>query len=112
MYLTAQAFGATFGFIAERPAGTSLIFDYAVDRGLLPALERRALWMLETRVARVGEPFRTFFQPADLAARLAGAGFVSIADLGRDQLNARYFSGRADNLRVSGTMGRLVIARR
>ena len=112
MYLTAEAFDATLGFIASRPAGTAVVFDYAVDRAALPMLERLALTMLEKRVARAGEPFRTFFLPAELGRRLTDAGIVSVEDLGADDLNARYFAGRTDSLRVSGSVGRLVLARR
>ena len=112
MYLTAEAFDATLDFVASMGAGTTVIFDYAVDRASLPLMERVALKALEARVARAGEPFRTFFQPARLASRLADAGFVSVEDLGAAELNARYFTGRHDALRVMGGAGRLMIAGR
>jgi len=112
MYLTAEAFAATLGFIASMPAGTAVVFDYAVDRGSLSIAERVGLAVLERRVKRAGEPLRTFFRPVDLARRLADAGFLSVEDLGADELNARYFAGRADKLRVTGGIGRLIIARR
>lgn len=112
MYLTREGFDATLQFLASRPAGTSVVFDYASDRASLPMLERLALSMLEKRVERAGEPFRTYFQPAELARRLTDAGFASVADFGADELNARYFGGRSDNLRVSGSLGRLAIAKR
>jgi len=35
----------------------------------------------------------------------------SIDDATPDEINARYFAGRADGLRV-GTLGRIVVARR
>jgi hypothetical protein len=43
--------------------------------------------------------------PLPLRARLAAAGFSNIADFGRDELNARYFDGRTDGLRVRGGAG-------
>jgi methyltransferase (TIGR00027 family) len=112
MYLTAEAFDATLGFLAARPSGSAVVFDYAMDRALLPMLERAGLAKLEKRVERAGEPFRTFFQPEPLRARLAAAGFEPVEDLGAAELNARYFAGRSDDLRVAGSVGRLVIARR
>jgi methyltransferase (TIGR00027 family) len=112
MYLTGDAFDSTLAFIASRPAGSAVVFDYAVDPKLLTPPERQAFSRLEKRVAEAGEPFRTFMRPADLRERLADEGFVSVEDLGASDLNARYFAGRSDNLRVSSGAGRLVIARR
>jgi methyltransferase (TIGR00027 family) len=110
MYLTADAFSATLDFIARRPPASGVVFDYAVARESLGWTERLALSLLERRVAAAGEPFRTFFSPDALRSRLASAGFTSIDDLGSDDLNARFFANRADNLRVSGGLGRLMIA--
>jgi methyltransferase (TIGR00027 family) len=112
MYLTGDAFDSTLAFIASRPTGTAVVFDYAVEPASLPLLERLALSRLEKRVAAAGEPFRTFMRPTALGGRLADAGFVSVDDVGAEELNARYFAGRSDNLRVSSGAGRLVIARR
>jgi len=57
---------------------------------------------MAARVARAGEPFRLFFDPAALANDLARIGFCEIDDLNADAINARYFSGRSDGLAVSG----------
>jgi hypothetical protein len=38
-------------------------------------------------------------------------GFQQLEDLSSDRINARYFSGRSDELRVRGSMGRLMCAR-
>ena len=38
-------------------------------------------------------------------------GFREVEDLGRDELNQRYFAGRGDGLRIMGMAGRLVSAR-
>ena len=47
-----------------------MIFDYAVERAMLPMLERFALSMLERRVSRAGEPFRLLMQPPLIRRRL------------------------------------------
>jgi methyltransferase (TIGR00027 family) len=108
-YLSRPAFDATMGFIARRPAGSGVVFDYAVERSLLSPMQRLALDALAARVARAGEPFQLFFHPAALASDLARLGFRNIEDLNCDQINARYFAGRADGLAVSGA-GRLLYA--
>jgi methyltransferase (TIGR00027 family) len=110
MYLTADAFSSTLEFIASRPAGTGVVFDYAVARESLSWMERLALSMLEKRVAAAGEPFRTFFSPATVRHHLLGVGFGRIDDLAAGDLNARYFTNRADGLHVTGGLGRVVTA--
>lgn len=112
MYLSGDTFDSTLAFIATRPTGTAVVFDYVVDPASLVPLERLAFSRLEKRVADAGEPFRTFMRPADLDRRLAKAGFVSVEDLGAEDIDARYFAGRSDNLRVSSGAGRLATARR
>ena len=66
--------------------------------------------MMMQRVAAAGEPFRTFFDPAALAERLRAMGFHRLEDLGADEINARYFNNRTDELRVIGRLGRLMSA--
>lgn len=61
--------------------------------------------------AAVGEPFRLFFTPDDLARRLRAAGFRHIEDLDRDEINARYFHSRDDKLCVRGELGHLLKTR-
>jgi len=110
MYLTGAAVQSTLGFVGSRPAGSGITFDYVVPRSSLNLLERWGFDALSRRVARAGEPFLTFFDPAGLHAQLTELGFRTIEDLGRDEINARFFSGRSDRLRVSGRVGRIVSA--
>ena len=107
-YLTIEAFRATVGFIAERPAGSGVVLDYGQPREVLSPLERLAHDVLAARVERAGEPFRLFFTPAQMAHELAA--FRDIEDLGSEEINMRYFSGRSDRLRLRGAAGRLVCA--
>jgi hypothetical protein len=44
----------------------------------------------------------TAFEPAALARDLQSMGFSVIEDAAPDVLNARYFSGRTDRLRLGG----------
>ncbi len=109
-YLTDAAFEETLRFVATRPEGSGIVFDYAIPRTMLNPVESMALDALSLHVANAGEPFRLFFEPEALMARLLDMGFHSIEDLGRDQMNARYYAGRADGLRVKGNLARLVRA--
>lgn len=101
-YLTRPAFDATAGFIVKLPAGSGVVFDYALERRLLSKMQRIALDAMAARVAQAGEPFQLFFDPAALAEDLARMGFGDIENLGKDAINRRYFAGRPDGLAVAG----------
>jgi methyltransferase (TIGR00027 family) len=107
-YLTLPAFRATVGLLASLAAGTGIALDYGQPRSVLPPLEQLAHDSLASRVQSRGEPFQLFFTPQQIAAELTG--FHTIEDIGRDQINARYFAGRADQLQIRGHAGRLLSA--
>jgi methyltransferase (TIGR00027 family) len=102
-YLTLDAARATLAWIGSLPAETTVVFDYGVDPALLSPPMRAAFEHLAERVRRAGEPFRLFFNPADLAAMLRELGFHDIEDLDGAEIDRRYFSGRSDGLRAGGT---------
>jgi methyltransferase (TIGR00027 family) len=107
-YLTLSAFRTTLAYIAEQPERSGVTLDYGQPREALPFFERLAHDSLASRVQRAGEPFQLFFTPAQIAAEFAG--FRSIEDLGADEINARYFRGRSDQLAVHGKAGRVLCA--
>ncbi len=107
-YLTREAFRATLAFISEQPAGSGVVFDYGQPRAVLPPHEQLAHDSLASRVELAGESFQLFFTPAEIAAELAA--FRTLEDLGSTEINARYFTGRTDNLRLLGSAGRLLSA--
>ncbi|MCG6534222.1 MAG: class I SAM-dependent methyltransferase [Syntrophales bacterium LBB04] len=101
-YLTKEVVYSTLKFIAERKKGSGVVFDYVISPSLLDAQQRSAFDHLSNRVAKAGEPWQTFFEPSSLAADLFALGFEEALDLGPDEINARYFTGRNDNLKVRG----------
>ncbi len=110
-YLTRSAALETLRFVASLPPGSEIVFDYARRPESLDPVSRLALAALAARVAAAGEPFQTFFDPAELEAELRPMGFASFENLGGEEINARYFNGRPDGLRVGGGAGRLMKAR-
>lgn len=109
-YLTEAAITATLGFIASLPADSGVVFDYAQPPESLDPLRRRAFDALAGRVAAHGEPFQTFFDPAALTDELRRLGFGSVENLDGEAINARYFAGRGDGLRVGVGLGHLMRA--
>jgi methyltransferase (TIGR00027 family) len=110
MYLSRAAVLATLGYVAGLPRGSGIVFDYAVPPATLDLIRRVVVRTVMRRVAAAGEPWKSFFEPRELAGELHALGFRQLEDLGSEQLNNRFFSDRADGLRV-GSLGRVMSAR-
>jgi methyltransferase (TIGR00027 family) len=107
-YLTLEAFRGTLNFISAQPPRSGLTLDYVQPRAVLSLDERLAHDSLASRVEKSGEPFQLFFTPAEIAAEFSH--FHSLEDIGAPEINARYFSGRTDQLAVRRAAGRLFTA--
>lgn len=101
-YLDPGEIEVSLRFIASLPPGTSVVFDYSVPRSSMNERQRRIFDQVAGRVAALGEPFKTFFEPDELAQRLRQLGFSAIEDHDAATLNARYFANRRDGLRLAG----------
>ena len=110
-YLTEAAVFDTLGYIAAMKAGSEVVFDFGVAKDQLGLPARMILAAISARVAAAGEPFRTLFAPDELAQRLLSMGFSEAEVLGASALNARYFAGRRDGLKLHDGGGRLMRAR-
>jgi methyltransferase (TIGR00027 family) len=98
MYLTREVVLSTLDFVAARPPGSGITFDYLLPPGALPLWRRLGFHLLARRLAAAGEPWRTWFDPAELARHLHAAGFTRLEDLDAPALNQRYFGGREKRL--------------
>src|SRR5208283_433765 len=93
-YLTEEAIWATLGFIARLPGGAHVVFDYSEPPDSLAPEWRAFHDEHATRVAEVGEEWRSYFEAGELRAKLLAVGFTEIEDLGPRQIAARYFPNR------------------
>ena len=100
MYLSDNAIRSTLQFVAKLPSGSEIVFDYMISPSILDPRARKAFDSLNYHVALAGEPFQTFFEPSLLQRRLLAMGFTEVEDIGPDQMDARYFQGRSDDLHV------------
>ena len=97
MYLTREANLATLMSIASCcPAGSEVVFTY-LDERLFQA-RSDAFRELQQRVAAMGEPFLSGFNPAELAADLATCGLDLVEDLNGSEAAARYDRGGEHDL--------------
>lgn len=109
-YLTRPAAFGTLRFIAALPKGSGVVFDYSIPREMMGERERDAFDELAARVARAGEPFRSFYDPAQLAAELRDLGFAAVEDLDVARVRARWFPVEGVKQGLHGRSGRLLSA--
>ena len=89
MYLTRDANIETLKSIAScSPVGSELVFTY-LDERLFHA-RSESFSELQARVASIGEPFLSGFNPDSLAAGLADCGLALIEDLNGADIALRY----------------------
>jgi len=89
-YLTADAVAATLASIGKLSGGGEVTFDYSDPPESLSPEARLWRQRRAERVAALGEPFLTSFEPAELHADLRKFGFDSIEDHGPASLIRRY----------------------
>ncbi|HUB61610.1 MAG TPA: class I SAM-dependent methyltransferase [Puia sp.] len=94
IYLSGEALDGIFRCIAGLPAGTEFVFTFGRRRSL-PDMDQTA-----SRVAEAGEPWRTFYEPDELEAKLRAMGYASIRFLEAAEAAALYYTGRAHGLPV------------
>jgi methyltransferase (TIGR00027 family) len=90
-YLTEDAVFATLGELARLPGGVGVVFDYVNPPDAIEeAVARNFHREMAERVAASGEPFRCYFDSAELHARARELGFSEVEDLDRVALVERY----------------------
>ena len=101
MYLTRDAVMQTRNFFAKSCArGSEIVFDFSLPDEALGEAERVSRARRAQRVARVGEPWISRFDPPALVRELAAMGFSQAEYFGANEANKRYFGDRADGFSV------------
>ena len=109
MYLTREANLATLRSIAScTPRASEVVFTY-LDERVFQA-NSASFRELEQRVAAIGEPFLSGFNPAELAGHLAACGLDLVEDLSGSEATARYDRDGAHRLGQS-MFSRMALAR-
>jgi len=99
-YLTQDAVFDTLRKVASMTLGTEIIFEYSPPDALLDDETRRLRELTMSGTAARGEPWVSFFEPSELKEQLRNLGFAEVWDFGPMEANPRYFSNRADGLRL------------
>ncbi len=102
VYLEEEAILDTLRFIASCAPGSAVVFDYVCHPSVLSPMERVGLELVRARVAAQGEPWKSYFEPIQLANMLTAMGFGQANNISPDALNDRYLANRQDGLRMGG----------
>jgi methyltransferase (TIGR00027 family) len=89
-YLTEAAIFETLKFVSLVPRA-EIVFDYANPPEQLDPAVRAAHEARAANVAAIGEPWLSYFDSTDLAARLAALGAAEVDDLGPVEIQIRIF---------------------
>jgi methyltransferase (TIGR00027 family) len=98
-YIDGAASDATLRFIASRPRGSEVVFDFIVRNDLLSSLERAFSDAASASSAARGEPWLSYFDPNELELRLASLGFTRIQRLTPQLAASRYYVGQPSHVR-------------
>jgi methyltransferase (TIGR00027 family) len=100
-YLERAAMEATFRALAGLGApGSTVVLDHLDDAAFDDARATPRMKLTRELVARIGEPMKTGLAPPEMAACLRACGWEAREQLGRDELQARYFDRRGDGYRA------------
>jgi methyltransferase (TIGR00027 family) len=108
MYLTLDAIHATVATMAQCRPGSRVVLTYNQPPTALAGSTARIAATFSRFAAEMGEPFLSWFHPAEIAQLLRQHGFGHITDFGPDEARAAYFPEQAD-IEIAGAQ-RLVAA--
>jgi methyltransferase (TIGR00027 family) len=94
MYLTRDAIDAVLATIVTFPRGSEIVLTFAQPRTHEPGDGGQ----LAAGAAALGEPWLSYFEPAEMAALLSRHGFSTVQFPTRDEVIARYYADRRDGL--------------
>jgi len=100
-YLTADAVFSTLQYVAPSTApGSEIVFQIILPPSILSAEDQALVAVASQLAAHQGEPWRSFFEPKALEARLRAMGFIQVFHFEPAEASALYFQGRKDGLRL------------
>lgn len=100
MYLTHEALGATLRQVAALASGSTLAMTYLIPIEAADPAERPGREAAERGARASGTPFLSFFTGPEIVALARESGFKEAEHVPAAALNARYFAGRGDGLRL------------
>jgi methyltransferase (TIGR00027 family) len=100
MYLEEDAIDVVLRSVASFPAGSEIVFTFVQPPESEVGSVDDSSSLLAQRVASVGEPFVSYFEPVALEAILRGIGFSKVEFLTPAKAEEQYFQQRPGDLPV------------
>jgi methyltransferase (TIGR00027 family) len=92
MYLTGPAIDATLAMVRTFPRGSEIVLTFASRPAAAdPDAAGSAASRLAQMAAAVGEPWLSYFEPAEIVDKLQQAGFAQVSLLTPELARCRYF---------------------
>ncbi|WP_218508163.1 class I SAM-dependent methyltransferase [Variovorax sp. dw_308] len=110
MYLEHEVVMDMMRFFRSLPAGSGVVFDYLAPVESVGFLRQILIGMMTVQLAWLGEPWKSYFDPAGLVEALRALDFSHVSDLGPSDLNAMYFPDRPEQL-MAGGLGHMLTVR-
>lgn len=96
-FLTRDEVFTTLRSITEiAPADSTIVFDYFDNNTFIPEKSSPQMQKSLEYLRKIGEPMITGFDPSTLGEELASLGFSLQENLSPEDIEKRYFKGRAD----------------
>ena len=99
MYLTRDAMTTTLRTLAGAGPGSGVVLTYLSAPEFMDDDSLMLFKLMEPLVAEMGEPFQEAFTPTEFAALVRDCGHTIDESPTPEDLDARYFAGRKDELR-------------
>jgi methyltransferase (TIGR00027 family) len=110
MYLTKDAIAATLRQVASLAPGSTLLMSFMLPIEMVEPSMRAGVERAAEGARANGTPWLSFFTPPEMLALAREAGFAKVVHVSADELNARYFVGRSDGLRLPSNSEELLVA--
>jgi methyltransferase (TIGR00027 family) len=94
VYLTGEAVDRIFQFVLSLPPASEMVFTFT-QKSAGEGLRSSAV-----AAANLGEPWKTYIEPDELARKITKMGFSSLTILRREEAEQKYFAGRTDDLQA------------
>jgi hypothetical protein len=91
---------AMLAFVAGCPRGSGMMFDVSTPASHVSPQERFVRRLVTLKLLVGGERNGSRYDPVGLSKELRMLGFSAVTSLDGAAINARYFAGRSDGLRV------------
>jgi len=98
MYLKEAAIDAALKSMAAYPSGSEVVLTFKQPMVKTAGKAAAAAQKLAEKVASVGEPFVSFFEPKTMEAKLTNTGFGKVEFLDLETAYQRYFASRPPDL--------------